>query len=75
VPSVTEGGSFFMGRDVAVVLAHPTSNPIFIHTRQCLGYYHRQNDDISVYALNLNPTMVMFNSISYTQHDASAPSS
>ena len=75
MPSVTEGGSYFMGRDVAIVLVHPTSNAIFIHTRQCLGYQHRQNDDISVYALNLNPTMVMFNGISHTQHDASVPSS
>ena len=64
-----------MGRDEAIVSTHPTSNPIFIHTRQCLGYHHRQNDDIGVYALNLNPTMVMFNSISHTQHDASVPSS
>jgi len=40
-----------MGRDVAdVVLAHSIGNPIFIHTRQCLGYHHHQNDDISVYA-------------------------
>ena len=65
VSSVSDGGSCFMGKDVAMVFARPTGNPKSIHPWQCLSYHHDQ-DDVGVYGSKLNSRMVLFSGMRHS---------